>query len=360
MNIKKLIYYGYRNSRLLKVIWERRRMIKLKIGNKTISEKNKTYIIAEAGINHDGKLKNALKLVDSAKKSGADAIKFQTFQAQDLTSKKSKFFEIFKKLELSNDEFRKIKDYSDKREIEFLSTPFSLEAVDFLMELRVPAFKIASGDITNIPLIKYASSKKKPMIISTGMSEISEIKEAVKSIKYKKNNKIAILHSISAYPSPLDDVNLTAIKSLQKSFKNIIGFSDNGNEPLVPIIASALGAKIIEKHFTLNKNLKGPDHVISANPFEFTEMVNSIRKMEKILGNGIKKCQPSELLNLVEARRSITAKRDILSKEKITNETISIKRPATGIHPKFINKILGKTVKNRIKKDESVKWNQLS
>jgi len=226
--------------------------------------------------------------------------------------------------------------------------------------LNVPAIKIASGDLTNIPLIEYASSKKKPMILSTGMAKISEIKDAVKSVRSQKNNKIVILHSISSYPSPLNEVNLNCIKSLQKSFRNIIGFSDNGNDLLIPVIAVALGAKIIEKHFTLNKNFIGPDHSISANPKEFMNLVKDIRKTEEVLGNGIKKCQPSELQNIVEARRSVTAKVRILQGEKIKREFIDFKRPATGIAPKFLKKVLGKTTKKNIFKDESIKWNELS
>lgn len=335
-------------------------MIKLKIGDSSISKNDPTYIIAEAGINHNGRLKNAIKMIDEAKKTGANAIKFQTFLAEDLTSEKSKFYKLFKKLELSNEDFRKLNNYASKKKIDFLSTPFSFDAVDLLMELDVPAIKIASGDITNIPLIKYASSKRKPMILSTGMAKISEIRDAIKSVKSQKNSKIAILHSVSSYPSPLKEVNLKSIISLQKSLKNIIGFSDNGNDLLVPVIASALGAKIIEKHFTLNKNLIGPDHLISANPKEFTEMVKNIRKTEIVLGNGVKKCQPSELENIIEARRSITAKIEILQGEKIERKMISFKRPSTGIAPKFINKILGKKAKNNIKKDESIKWNQLT
>jgi len=335
-------------------------MTKLKIGNSYIGEKKPAYIIAEAGINHNGKLKNALKMIDSAKEAGANAIKFQTFLAEDLTSEKSKYFELFKKLELSNEDFKKLNDYASKKKIEFLSTPFSFNAVDLLVELNVPAIKIASGDLTNIPLIEYASSKKKPMILSTGMAKISEIKDAVKSVRSQKNNKIVILHSISSYPSPLNEVNLNCIKSLQKSFRNIIGFSDNGNDLLIPVIAVALGAKIIEKHFTLNKNFIGPDHSISANPKEFMNLVKDIRKTEEVLGNGIKKCQPSELQNIVEARRSVTAKVRILQGEKIKREFIDFKRPATGIAPKFLKKVLGKTTKKNIFKDESIKWNELS
>lgn len=335
-------------------------MSKWKIGKSIIGEKEPAFIIAEAGINHNGKLENAIKMIDKAKSSGANAIKFQTFLAKDLTSKKSKYFKLFKKLELSDRDFKKLNSYAIKKKIEFFSTPFSFKAIDLLDDLNVPAFKIASGDITNIPLIEYASSKKKPMILSTGMSNMLEIKDAVKSIISQKNNEIAILHSISSYPSPLNEVNLKAIKNLEKSFKNIIGFSDNGDDLLVPVIAVSLGAKIIEKHFTLDKKLSGPDHAISANPKELMELIKNIRKTEKILGDGIKKCQPSELLTRIEARRSITAKVKILKGEKIKMEFIDFKRPATGIPPKFVKKILKKTVKKTIFKDESIKWNELS
>ena len=332
-------------------------MQKIKIGKYWVGESKPTFVIAEGGINHNGKLKLAKKIIEKAKSSGANAVKFQTFTASDLASTKSKYYKIFKKLELNNNEFEELSDYAKKKEIIFLSTPFSNNAIDTLSKIKVPAFKIASGDLTNIPLIEYASAKNKPMIISTGMSNLNEIKEAIKVIKKQKNSEIILMHSVSAYPTPYNDVNLKGIQTLKDKFPYIVGFSDNGNDLRVPEIAVAMGAKIIEKHFTINKKLDGPDQKLSADPIELKNIIKNIRKIEEMMGDGVKKCQPSELQNIIAARRSITARREIMVGEKISKEIIDFKRPATGIEPKFIEKILGKKVKNKIGKDESIKWN---
>jgi N,N'-diacetyllegionaminate synthase len=334
--------------------------MEIKIGNKWIGEDYPTFVIAEGGINHNGELKLAKKIIDKAKNIGADAIKFQTFKANDLTSTKSNYYKLFKKLELTEENFIELSCYAKKRNIIFLSTPFSNNAIDLLEKLNVPAFKIASGDLTNIPLIEYASTKNKPMIISTGMSNLNEIRDAIRAIKKHGNNKIILMHSISSYPTPYNDVNLKVIKNLKNEFPYTVGFSDNGDDSLVPIISVAMGAKIIEKHFTVDKKLSGPDQKLSADPVELKNIIQNIRKIEKMMGDGIKKCRSSESVNLIEARRSITAKKEILRGEKIEMDFIDFKRPATGISPKFIKKVLGKTVKKKIKIDESIKWNDLS
>jgi len=330
-----------------------------KIGNKKIGKNNPTFIISEGGINHNGDVKIAKKLVLKASELNADAIKFQTFTASDLTSTKSKYYKLFKKLELNESEFGEISDFAKNHNIIFLSTPFSNDAVDILHRLKTPAFKIASGDLTHIPLIKYASSKNKPMIISTGMGTINEVNDAVKAIKSQKNKKIGIMHSVSAYPTPHNESNLKSILTLQNNFKVPIGYSDNGNNLLVPLIAVSIGAKIIEKHFTLNKKMKGPDHKLSANPKEFKEMVNKIRIIEESLGDGEKQCQPSEFENILHARRSITSNRIISKNVKIKQNMIDIKRPANGIEPKFIKSVIGKVTKKNIGKDEAIKWKNI-
>jgi len=324
-----------------------------------IGENNPVFIVAEAGINHNGSVKIAKKLIKKAKECGADAIKFQTFQASDLTSIKSKFFKIFKKLELNSNEFSELYDYSKSQKIIFFSTPFSFKAVDLLSRLKVPVFKIASGDLTNIPLIEYVALKKKPMVISTGMANIKEIQNALKAIQSTGNKKIVILHSVSTYPSPLDEINLKTIVSLKKRFSYPIGYSDNGNDMLVPLIAVAMGAKLIEKHFTLNKKMSGPDHKISADPLQFAELVKNVRNIEKILGNELKRCQKSELDNRINARRSITANVSIKKGTKIKKHMIGIKRPATGIEPKYFKKVLGKTAQRKINAEESLKWKDI-
>lgn len=331
----------------------------IRFGNKKIGSKQPIFVVAEAGVNHNGSLKIAKKLVREAKNCGADAVKFQTFKANDLASKKSKWFNVFKKLELQDNEFKELNDYAKQNKILFFSAPFSFDAVDLLAKLNVKAMKIASGDLTNIPLIKYAASKKKTMIISTGMGNFNEVKEAVKTIKLVKNKNIILMHSVSAYPTPIEDVNLNTISLLEKKFSYPIGYSDNGDDMIVPIVAVSLGAKIIEKHFTLSKKMKGPDHNMSTDPKQFKKMIDQIHEIEKMFGDGIKKCQKSELENLIGARRSITARSDLPKNSIIIKEDITLKRPATGIEPKYFNKIIGRKTKRKIKADDAILWKDL-
>lgn len=303
------------------------------------------FIVAEAGINHNGDVKIAKNMIFNAKKAGADAIKFQTFEASDLCSVKSKYFKIFKELELDESDFGELSDYAKSLNMIFFSTPFSTKAVDVLHRLRVPAHKIASGDLTNLPLIKYAAAKKKPIIISTGMANLNEVGDAVKTIQSAGNKNIIIMHSVSAYPTPPEDANLKVIHTLSKKFLLPIGYSDNGSNMLVPLVSVALGARIIEKHFTINKKMKGPDHKLSSDSKEFSELIKKIRLLERMLGNGIKKCQQSEMKNRIYARRSITANMNIEKGTKITKTMIALKRPATGIEPKYFHTIIGKKLR---------------
>ena len=333
--------------------------MKIRIAGKTIGENSPVFIVAEAGINHNGVLKIGKKLVDKASNCGADAIKFQTFKAEDLTSTKSNYFKIFKKLELGNDELAELNDYTKSQGIMFFSTPFSFDAVNLLTRLKVPVFKIASGDLTNIPLIQYVAKKKKPIIISTGMAEIGEVKDAVNSIRNVGNKKIMILHSVSSYPTPPHEANLKAMHQITKKFKFPVGYSDNGNNMAVPVIAVAIGAKIIEKHFTIDKKLPGPDHKASANPQQFKELIKNIRFVEELFGDGVKRCQKSEIQNKINARRNITTNITIEKGTKILDYMIGIKRPAIGIEPKFFKKILGKTTLRKIKVNNTVNWKDI-
>jgi len=333
--------------------------LNIKIAEKQIGKKYPVFVVAEAGINHNGNVKIAKNMISSAKDCGADAIKFQTFRAGDLASKKSKFFKIFKKVEIDYTHLGELSDHAKKERIIFFSTPFSEEAVDVLADLHVPAFKIASGDITHIPLIKKAASKKKPIIISTGMSNFAEIDFAVKAIKSERNNKIIIMHSVTSYPTPSSDANLRAINTLQCRYKYPIGYSDNGAGILVPIIAVSLGARIIEKHFTLNKKMNGPDHSFSADPNELSLLVKKIRETEIILGDGKKNPQPSELQNIQHARRSIIALVDIKKGDKLTYSNIAIKRPGIGIMPLNFHKVIGASAKRNIKIDQPIKWSDI-
>ena len=330
--------------------------MKFKIGSKTVGKNFPAFIIAEAGINHNGKLQVAKQLIDAASRSDVDAIKFQTFKADDLTSSGSIYHKIFKKLELSDSDFGEISDYSRSKKIIFISTPFSNEAVDLLYKLKVPAFKIASGDLTDLPLIRYAASKKKPILLSTGMSYFPEIKMAIKEILKIKNKKIGLFHSVSSYPTPYNETNLSAIYSMKSEFDYPIGFSDNGDDLLVPQVAVSLGAKLIEKHFTLNKKMKGLDHQSSANPKQMKDLVSKIRKIEEMLGDGIKKTQKCEKEGLITIRRSIIAKRDLQKGMVLTPDLIKIARPANGIEPRFFEKIIGKKLKKNVLMDTPLKW----
>ena len=331
----------------------------VKIQNKTIGENSPPFIIAEAGLNHNGSYRLAKKLITLAKDAGADAVKFQTFKAEDLTSKKSKHFKMFKNLELSDSSFLDLSKFAKKKKIIFLSTPFSEDAVDLLEECNCPAFKIASGDLTNLPLIKHIAEKRKPVILSTGMGTFEEIKSAINMIRRQKNNQIILLHSVSGYPTPPNEVNLNSIPFLKKKFSYPIGYSDNGANLLVPQIAIALGAKVIEKHLTFNKKAKGPDHAISANKKELNEIIKNIKLIHNMFGKFEICIQECEKTNRIYARRSLVATTTIPKNTVINKDMISIKRPSLGIDPADWKKILKKKTKKRIKAEEPIRWKDL-
>lgn len=331
---------------------------------------NKTgvYIIAEAGVNHNGDIGIAKKMVDAALKCGVDAIKFQTFKSESIVTKyadRARYqklntknndsqYEMLKKLELSFDNFIELSDYCKGKKLEFLSTPFDFESADFLNDIGVKAFKISSGDITNIPFLQHIAKKNKPMIISTGMSNLGEIEEAIRAIKDMGNNSIYILHCTSNYPAKLETVNLNAIDTLKAAFKLPVGYSDHTEGIEIPIAAAAKGACIIEKHFTLNKNFEGPDHKASLDVEELNAMVRAIRNVEKAMGDGIKKCTADEMDVKTAARKSIVASRFIKKGEIIRREDISFKRSGSGISPKDYNYIINKRAKRDIEEDEQI------
>ena len=331
---------------------------------------SKVFIIAEAGVNHNGSLDLAYQLVDVAKEAGADAIKFQTFKAENVVSKladKAEYqkkttgsdksqLEMIKKLELSFEDFVKLKKYCDKKEIMFLSTPFDYQSIDFLYDL-VDIYKIPSGEIINYPYLKHIAAKNKPLIMSTGMSNLGEIEEAINIIRSVNSEaKISLLHCTTNYPTPYEEVNLKAIQTLAAAFKLPVGYSDHTLGIEVPIAAVARGAKIIEKHFTLDKKLPGPDHKASLEPSELKEMVKAIRNIEMALGDGIKKPNKSETEIMKVARRSLIATRDIRAGEIIKESDIAIKRPGTGILPKFKEIVIGMKLINDIRQDEPFRW----
>jgi len=339
---------------------------------KMINNKTSCFIIAEAGVNHNGSLILAKKLIDIAKNAGADAIKFQTFTARDLVissaemadyqrkniGKSKSQFEMLKKLEISQKDFIQLKKYCDKKRIIFLSTPHTENSVDFLDSL-VPFYKVSSSDLTNIPLLHKIAKKKKMIILSTGMSDIKEIREAISAIKSEKNNNITLLHCTTSYPCPENKVNLNAMLSLKKEFKLPIGYSDHTTGIIVPIMAATLGAEIIEKHFTLDKKLPGPDHKASLEPKELEEMISMVRMVKDILGNRVKKPTAEEQKIKKIARKSIVARVNIPKGFLIREEMLAIKRPGNGISPVYFNKIIGKKAKNDLKEDTLIKFTDL-
>lgn len=339
----------------------------------TLWNDKRVFIIAEAGVNHNGDGKSAKKLVDAAKECGADAIKFQTFNASAIvtfsakktdyqvlnTGSKASQYSMLKGLELSKKEFIEIARYAERKKIIFLSTPFDIESVDLLSDIGVPAFKIASGEITNFPLINYIAGKGKPVILSTGMSYLSEVKEAVGLITRKGIKDIALLHCVSDYPARPEDVNLKAMQTLKRAFGKQVGLSDHTNGIIIAIAAVGMGACIIEKHFTLDKKLKGPDHKASLEPDEFISLVRAIRQVEKALGNGVKEPAKSEEKIRKAVRKSIVAKVDIKKESLLDNGLLEIKRPGTGISPKFLDKVIGRKTRHFIRRDSLIRLKDL-
>lgn len=342
----------------------------IKLNKKNIiSKKNKCFIIAEIGSNHNNKLSNAYKMIDLAKKSGADAVKFQTFKAEKHFSKyapsfkflKNKpMYKLIKELEINRSWHKKLFNYCKKKKIIFFSSPCDYEAVDELDDLGIELFKVASFDITDLELIKYIAKKNKPIILSTGLANFKDIERAVKTCKLQKNNKIILLECTSLYPAPERLMNLKAISTLEKKFKTIVGFSDHSLGNHMALASIGFGAKVLEKHFTLNKKMKGPDHKFAIEPKEFKEMVDKIRKIEDGIGNGMKGIYSKEESNMAKkARRSIHAKKDLNIGEIIKAEDLIFKRPGFGIEPYLMKKVIGKKVCKRIKKDYWIQWEML-
>lgn len=365
--------------------------MEIKIANKSIGKGQPCFVIAEAGVNHNGDFEMAKKLVNAAKEAGVDAVKFQTFKAENIVTpqaeqakyqkenigKEESQYQMLKRLELSYEDFRKLKDYCDQKGIVFLSTPHSSkEDVDFVAEI-CPAIKIGSGDLTNLPVLEYAAKKHLPIILPTGMANLEEVREAVETI-IPFNKELVLLHCTTNYPTKLNEVNLLAMKTMEKEFNLPVGYSDHTEGIKVSLAAVALGACVIEKHFTLDRSLPGPDHKASLEPNELKDMIDGIRNIEKRLagrenpqiilnelnineamGDGVKRPNPSEIEVAKVARKSVVAGRDIKKGEKIAEEMLVIKRPGTGILPKHLKEVVGKTVKEDIKKDELISWEKL-
>jgi sialic acid synthase SpsE len=343
---------------------------KIKLGPKQyIGKDSPCFIIAEIGSNHNNNLKLAYRLIDEAKKTGADAVKFQTFSAEKHFSKfapgfsylKNKpMFDLIKSLEINRNWHSKLIKYCNMKKIIFFSSPCDYEAVDQLYKLGVRIFKIASFDITDLELVDYISKKKATTIISTGLASYDDIKRAVSICKKNKNRNIVLLQCTSLYPTPKKLVNLKCIESLRKKYKCLTGFSDHTLEGDSAIASIPIGSVILEKHLTLSKKLKGPDHKFAMEPKEFTEMVKSIRNVEEALGNGIKGLISKEEKEMhLKGRRSLHFSRDINKGEKLTKKDFCIKRPGLGIKPFLLNKIIGLSLKQKVKKDQWVTYKML-
>lgn len=330
------------------------------IEGKKIGYSNPTYFIAEAGLNHNGDIQIAKKLIDEAYKAGADAIKFQTYNSEEFLTTSSTYFEFFKNVELSYEDFGELNDYAKNTGITFFSTPFDINSATELKKIGVPCFKIASSDLTNFPLIKHISKMNLPMLISTGLASMQEIEDTVNLCYSERNNKIALMHCVADYPAKPEESNLLAMETMRTHFNLPVGYSDNGESTIVDLVAVSLGANLIEKHFTLDKKMDGPDHSFSITPADLTTLISQIRLIEKIKGDGIKVPKSSELKNKIKIRKSITTRKEIVKDEILSEQNLTIKRPATGIEPKFLNQVLGKKASKSIKKNSSLHWSDIS
>ena len=327
------------------------------------------YIIAEAGVNHNGSLDLALQLCDAAKEAGVDAIKFQTWKTELIISKNTEMadyqkknlgnddsqYDMLKKLELSYDNFRLIKDYCDNIGLQFLSTADETESLDFLCELGMPFIKLGSGEITNIPYLRYCAKKNMPLIISTGMCNLSDVATAFDVLTEAGAKDITLLHCTTNYPCPMDEVNLRAMQTMKDAFKRKVGYSDHTMGTEIPIAAVAMGAEIIEKHFTLDRNMEGPDHKASLEPQELKYMVDCIRNIEVALGDGIKKPNASEVEISKVVLKSIVAKAAIKKGDILTSDNITIKRAGSGIPAAHWDMIVGTKALHDFDIDEPIR-----
>jgi N,N'-diacetyllegionaminate synthase len=347
-------------------------VFKVRIGDRLIGQGEPVFIVAEAGVNHNGKVELGRKLIDAAKVSGADSVKFQTFKAQKVVTKyagkadyqkqvdrEESQYEMLKKLELSSRDIKKLFDYAEQRRIIFLSSPFDEESVDLLDQLGVCAFKVASGEITNFVLLRYIAEKKKPVILSTGMSTYEEVEEALETLRKAGAREIVLLHCVTSYPARAEDANLRTIETLRNRFKLPVGLSDHTRSIAVPVAAAALGAVLVEKHFTLSKDLHGPDHRASLEPSEFKQMVMAIREVEKSLGDGEKRLTADEEEIKKAVRRSIVARVRIPKGTVIREDMLDFKRPGTGLRPRDLGKVVGRKAKKGIESDELITFAKL-
>jgi N,N'-diacetyllegionaminate synthase len=337
----------------------------------------KIFIIAEAGVNHNGDLDKALQLIDVAADAGADCVKFQTFKAEKLVSSSAQKaayqqsnlpsednsqLAMLKKLELSEAWHHQLKAHADSKGILFASTGFDEDSVAFLDQMGQPFFKIPSGEITNKPLIEYIAKLRKEIILSTGMATMNEIEDAIHLLEKQGVDKkqITVLHCNTEYPTPMKDVNLRAMLTIQENLGVKVGYSDHTLGIEVPIAAAALGAKVIEKHFTLDRTLSGPDHAASLEPSELKSMVAAIRNIELAIGgSGIKESSPSELKNMVVARKSIHYSKELTEYHVISINDLVMKRPGDGVSPMLLDEIVGKSINRSVKEGDQFSWEDI-
>ena len=341
----------------------------INIGNRPVGDGAPCFIIAEAGANHDRKLGQARELIDIAVEAGADAVKFQVYSAETVYSSKTPQFSYLKKLDAAKSTYELIKEnelprewlkelaaYARDKGIIFMATPFDKEAVDQLYEIGVPAYKWSSFEIVDLPLLKYAASKGNPILAATGMCNLADIQEAVDTIRSTGNENIVLLQCTSLYPTELALTNLRMMDTIKNAFHLPVGLSDHTMGTVVPIAAVARGACVIEKHYTLSRKLKGPDHPFAVEPDELKQIVRAIREVEEALGSPVKQMIPEEEEMARLGRRSLIARIDIKQGTRLTEDMLIVKRPGYGIRPKFLDIVIGREAKRDIEKDDIITW----
>ncbi|MFM9279948.1 N-acetylneuraminate synthase [Paenibacillus jiagnxiensis] len=334
------------------------------------TQAHSVYVIAEVGVNHNGSLQRALACIDQAVGAGADAVKFQTFVSERLVTRQAQKaeyqtentastesqLEMLKKLELRFEDFVELKNYCAQKGIDFLSTPFDEQSAEFLDSIGVEAFKIGSGDMNNIPFLHQLNRYRRPVLLSTGMADLAEIQESLDALS---DCPVVLLHCTSDYPAPLEDVNLAAIQTLQQTFERTTGYSDHTEGIEISLAAAAFGAQVIEKHFTLDRTLPGPDHKASLEPQELAHLVSSLRRLERAWGDGVKRCMPSEANTRAVARKSVVAACKIMAGKVLEPSDLTVKRPGTGLAPKHYYSLIGRTANRDMQEEELFSWDDV-
>jgi N-acetylneuraminate synthase/N,N'-diacetyllegionaminate synthase len=337
------------------------------IGPRQISGGAPVFVIAEAGVNHDGRLEDALALVDAAAESGADAVKFQTFDPSALASSDAPLagyqmsrtaaesqVGMLEGLRLPDDAFDRVAERCAHRRVAFLSTPFDEGSADLLERLGVPAFKVGSGELTNLPFLRNLAARRRPLLLSTGMADLDEVGAAMDAVAQAGATEVALLHCVSSYPAPPDEANLRAMDTLREAFHVPVGFSDHSLGPDVSLAAVARGAELLERHLTLDRKRPGPDHAISLEPQELSDLVRRVRVVESALGDGRKRSQPSELETRAVARRSLVALRDLAAGDTLTVDAVGVKRPGGGLPPAALDDVVGARLRRPVRRDQQL------